>query len=411
MLRPMLKRFWANLGTLLLAFAIAFAVWISAVVAADPNEERDFPAPLVLQVRSQDPGLILIGSLPDQVLLRISAPASLWNRLTAGVETVQVFVDLSGLGPGEHTLPVQVESDVKPIRVVQVSPSEVTVQLETLAVEEFNITPEIEGVPALGFEIGEVDLQPAVATVSGPENLLAQVDRVVARLNVAGARETISSNVTLQAVDEAGSALSGLTIEPAQVAMEQMVLQAGGYRDVAVKVETIGQPASGFRVTSISVNPPIVTLFSTDNDIVASLPGFVSTLPVDLSGAQEDIVTQLALNLLQGVIVVGDEQNVEVIIGIAAIETSTLLNLRVDVINLGAGLEAQLSPDTVSVVLSGPLSTLQSLRGDDIRLFVDLAGLGEGTHLIEPDAEILPPDVELISVVPSSIEITISRAQ
>jgi YbbR domain-containing protein len=185
-------------------------------------------------------------------------------------------------------------------------------------------------------------------------------------------------------------------------------VQAGGYRDVAVKVETIGQPASGFRVTSISVNPPIVTLFSTDNDIVASLPGFVSTLPIDLTGVRENVVTRLALNLLQGVIVVGDEQNVEVIIGIAPIETSTLLNLSVDVIGLGSGLQAELSPDTVSVVLSGPLSTLQSLRGDDVRLYVDLTGLGPGTHLIEPQAEILPPDVELFSIVPASIEVIIS---
>jgi YbbR domain-containing protein len=408
MLRPLLTRVWTNLGTLLLAFAIAFAIWISAVVAADPNEERDFPAPLELQVRGQDPGLILIGSLPERVLLRLSAPVSLWDRLTSGADTVDVYLDLTDLEPGEHTLPVQVESDLRPFRIVQVSPGEVTIQLEPLAVEEFPVNAQIEGTPALGFEVGDVSLDPDIATVSGPENLLAEVARVVARLSVNGARDTISTTVTLQALDENGSALSGLTIEPAQVDIEQPVVQAGGYRDVAVKVETIGQPASGFRVTSISVNPPIVTLFSTDNDIVASLPGFVSTLPIDLTGVRENVVTRLALNLLQGVIVVGDEQNVEVIIGIAPIETSTLLNLRVDVTGLGAGLQAQLSPDTVSIVLSGPLSTLQSLRGDDVRLFVDLTGLGVGTHLIEPSAEILPPDVELISVVPASIEVIIT---
>ncbi len=408
MLRPLLARLWTNLGTLLLAFAIAFAIWISAVVAADPNEERDFPTALELQVRGQDPGLILIGSLPERVLLRLSAPVSLWDRLTSGAETVQVFLDLTDLDPGEHTIPVQVESDLRPFRIVQVSPSEVTIQLETLAVEEFPIAAQIDGTPALGFEVGEVSIDPDVATVSGPENLLAEVDRVVARLSVNGARDTVSTTVTLQALDENGSALSGLTIEPAQVGIEQPVVQAGGYRDVAVKVETIGQPASGFRVTSISVNPPIVTLFSTDNDIVASLPGFVSTLPIDLTGVRENVVTRLALNLLQGVIVVGDEQNVEVIIGIAPIETSTLLSISVDVIGLGNGLQAELSPDTVSVVLSGPLSTLQSLRGDDVRLFVDLTGLGVGTHLIEPSAEILPPDVELFSVVPASIEVIIS---
>jgi len=246
--------------------------------------------------------------------------------------------------------------------------------------------------------------------VSGPETLMMQVAQVVARLDVSDARETVSTTATLQAVDQAGNVLSGLTIEPAQAEIEQTIVQAGGYRDVAVKVETVGQPSPGFRVTSISVNPPIVTLFSTDTLIVANLPGYVSTLPLDLSGAKEDLVTRLSLSLPQGVIVVGEQQSVEVVIGIAPIETSILFNVEVEMIGLESGLEAELSPQNVSVILSGPLSTLQSLVGDDIHLFVDLVGLQPGTYLIEPGAEIVPEDVRLLSVIPSAIEVIITRS-
>ena len=410
MLKSFLLTLWNSLGTLLLAFAIAFAVWVSAVVAADPNEERDFPSPLTLQVKGLDPDLVLIGTLPDQVLLRLSAPLSLWDRLTSRAGTVDVFIDLTGLGPGEHSVPVQIESELRPFRVVQVIPSEVDLALETLAVAEIEITSQVEGMPALGFELDKVSLDPGVSTVSGPETLMMQVAQVVARLDVSDARETVSTTATLQAVDQAGNVLSGLTIEPAQAEIEQTIVQAGGYRDVAVKVETVGQPSPGFRVTSISVNPPIVTLFSTDTLIVANLPGYVSTLPLDLSGAKEDLVTRLSLSLPQGVIVVGEQQSVEVVIGIAPIETSILFNVEVEMIGLESGLEAELSPQNVSVILSGPLSTLQSLVGDDIHLFVDLVGLQPGTYLIEPGAEIVPEDVRLLSVIPSAIEVIITRS-
>jgi len=410
MLKSFLLTLWNSLGTLLLAFAIAFAVWVSAVVAADPNEERDFPSPLTLQVKGLDPDLVLIGTLPDQVLLRLSAPVSLWDRLTSRAGTVDVFIDLTGLGPGEHSVPVQIESELRPFRVVQVIPSEVDLALETLAVAEIEITSQVEGMPALGFELDKVSLDPGVSTVSGPETLMMQVAQVVARLDVSDARETVSTTATLQAVDQAGNVLSGLTIEPAQAEIEQTIVQAGGYRDVAVKVETVGQPSPGFRVTSISVNPPIVTLFSTDTLIVANLPGYVSTLPLDLSGAKEDLVTRLSLSLPQGVIVVGEQQSVEVVIGIAPIETSILFNVEVEMIGLESGLEAELSPQNVSVILSGPLSTLQSLVGDDIHLFVDLVGLQPGTYLIEPGAEIVPEDVRLLSVIPSAIEVIITRS-
>lgn len=410
MLRPFLSRLWSNLGTLLLAFAIAFAVWVSAVIAADPNEERDFPQILQLKVHGLNSDLVLIGTLPDEVLLRLSAPVSLWDRLTSRADTVEVFIDLSNLGPGEHTVPLEVESELRPFRVVQVTPAEVNIQLEPLAIEEIAITAEIEGSPALGFELDEINLDPSLATISGPATLVSQVARLEAHLDVGDARETVTDTVTLQAVDGSGAVLSGLTIEPAQVQIEQTIVQAGGYRDVAVKVETIGQPANGFRVTSISVNPPIVTLFSTDTQIVAGLPGFVSTIPLDLSGAKENMVARLSLNLPQGVIVVGELQNVEVTVGIAPIETSILLNVQVEVIGLGTGLEAELSPQTVSVILTGPLSILQSLVGDDIRLFVDVTDLQPGTYLLEPQAEIVPDDVQAVSIVPISIEVVITRA-
>jgi len=410
MLRSSMSRIWSSLGTLLLSFALAFAVWVSAVVAADPSQEQDFPNPIPLEVRGQSSGLILVGDIPTEVVLRLSAPASLWNRLTSNVDAVKAYIDLSNLGPGEYTLPVKVESELRPYRVVQVTPEEVTFELAPLSVRDFPVVALVEGTPALGFQAEEIEVDPQMATVSGPSDLVGEVASVVAVLDITDARDSINTDVSLQAVDQNGAVLSGVTIDPERATLNQAIRQAGGYREVAVKVETIGQPAPGFRVTNISVTPPIVTLFSTEPEIVASLPGFVSTVPLDLSNIEDDLQTRLALALPQGVIVIGEEQNVEVLIGIAPIETSILLSLPVEVIGLANGYEAQLSPQTVSVILSGPLSILQSLSADDVRFFVDLSGLQSGTHLLEPQVEILPQDVQLLATTPSSIEVTISRS-
>lgn len=407
MLRPLLGLLWRNMSTFLLAFALAFAVWISAVVAADPNEERDFPTPLPLEVRGLDPNLILIGNLPTEVQVRLSAPASLWEQLAS--DSLVAYIDLNDVSGGEHVVPIQIESNLRPIRVVKVTPGELSIALEPRAVRELPVVARVIGEPALGFQISAISLSPIEATVVGPVSLMAEVAELQAVLDVTGARASISTVVIIQAVDSAGSVLSGLSIEPSQANMSLSVLQAGGYRDVAVKVETIGQPASGFRVTNISVSPPVVTLFSTDPEIVASLPGFVSTLPLDLTSLNENLQTRLALALPAGVIVVGEEQNVEVEIGIAPIETSVLLNLNVEVIGLANGYKAELSPQSVSVILSGPLSVLQNLGADDVRLFIDVSGLPVGTHLLEPQAEILPDGVQLLSITPTSIEVVISR--
>jgi YbbR domain-containing protein len=312
---------------------------------------------------------------------------------------------------GQHTLPIEVDVNLGPVRVVSVSPETVTVELEPLAMQTFPVNLEISGEPTLGFAVDQsgLTIEPEAVSVSGPQSLVAEVADVRGVINVDGARETLTGETALQAVDADGNVLSGLTIQPQVVSYTQTLVQEGGYREVAVVVETIGLQANGFRVTNITVSPPIITLFSSDPTLVLELPGFVSTLPLDINGADDDIETRLALDLPEGVIVVGEEQNVFVVIGIAPIESSIVLELPVEIIGLGNNLQAVISPEEVSVILSGPLAVLENLQPGDVRLLVDLSGLGVGTHLVEPQAEILPDGVEVLSVTPSSIEVVITR--
>lgn len=409
MLRTLWQRLWANIGTLALAFLLAFAVWISAVVAADPNEVRDYPVPLALELRGLDPELMVIGSLPSEVSVRLGAPSSLWAQLVAQPRPVKAYVDLSGLEEGEHEVEIKIESSLRPIRVVSLTPQQISVALEPRAVREVMITPQLQGQLALGFQLDGVSVAPSNVTVVGPLSLMAQVAGVHAVLDISQAREPISLPVTLQAVDANGVVLSGLTIEPSEATLDVSILQSGGYRDVAVKVETSGQPASGFRVTDISVSPPVVTLFSADPQVVANLPGFVTTQPLDLTNLNDDLETRLLLALPQGVIVVGEEQNVQVTVGIAPVESSVLLNLNVEVIGLAANRTATLSPQSISVIISGPLTVLQNLSAADVRLIVDVSDLALGTHMLEPEAEILPNGVQISSITPSAIEVVIAR--
>jgi hypothetical protein len=87
---------------------------------------------------------------------------------------------------------------------------------------------------------------------------------------------------------------------------------------------------------------------------VSSLPGVVETQPLDLQNAQEDINTRLALNLPEGISIIG-EQTVLVQAGVSPIESSvTLAGERIEIIGLENGLTAQVSPTSVDMILSGP---------------------------------------------------------
>ena len=407
MIQRLSKQLWANVSSLLLAFALAFAVWISAVVAGDPNEVRTYPRGLELEIRGQDPSMVLIGDLPAQVNLNLSAPISLWDRLISEVGAVDVYIDLKGLESGDHEVSVNVETLLSPVRVLEIDPAEVSFRLEPRAAEEHDVLVSVVGEPALGFQVDSIEVNPDGVSVSGPLSLVGEVENVQAVVDIASARESITSDISLQALDSEGNVISGVNIDPQSASITTSISQAGGYRDVAVKVETTGLPASGFRVISITVNPPIVTLFSSDVDLVAGLPGFVSTEPLDLSNIAEDLATRLALALPDGVSVEGELQNVGVEIGVAAIESSIPLGVLVEVIGLPNGATAEISPEIASVILSGPLSVLGSLLEGDVRLLIDVSELEPGAHVLEPLAEIIPDGVNVLSITPSTVEVII----
>lgn len=147
--------------------------------------------------------------------------------------------------------------------------------------------------------------------------------------------------------------MEGITVSPEFIHVTMPVSEQGGYRDVAVKVIVTGRVASGYRLTDIWHSAHCDCVCRQFSELVNTLPGVVETQPLDLQNAQEDINTRLALNLPEGISIVGD-QTVLIQAGVSPIQSSiTLAGERVEITGLSSGLTAQVSPTTVDVIVSG----------------------------------------------------------
>jgi YbbR domain-containing protein len=211
-------------------------------------------------------------------------------------------------------------------------------------------------------------------------------------------------------VDSSNTAIEAVTVLPESVQVNLPIIQQGGYRDMAVKVMTVGNPASGYSLTSVAAFPPIITVYSANSEIIDSMPGYVETSSLDLSGAVMDIEKQLGIILPPGVTLIG-EQSVLVKVGVAPIESSRTISYRpVEMIGLTTGLFAHLSPQTVDIILSGPLPVLESLSISDVTVQVDLTGLPAGTYQLTPRVSIVQQGVTVESILPGTVEVVISTA-
>jgi YbbR domain-containing protein len=397
-----------NYRTFLWSFALAVAVWISAVTAADPDETRLLPNPVPVQIIGQASNLVLNTSITREVEVTLRAPRSVWAMIEADPDSVRAILDLSEVGAGEHSVELQIQVDPRPVQIIAVTPRTVTFVLEPLTTKNMDVELSIRGEVAIGYQAGNVVIEPTEVVVAGAESQVGQVERARISINLNGIRENFEQIVPVEVIDSNGQRVNGVSVSPESIRVTLPVSQQGGYRDVAVKVTIVGRVASGYRLTDLSVFPPVVTVFSSDPQLVASLPGVVETQPLDLQNAQEDINTRLELNLPEGITIIGD-QTVLVRAGVSPIESSiTMAGELIDIEGLASGLTAQVSPTSVDVILSGPLSLLDTLTRQSLRAIVDLTNLGPGTYQVTPRVEVIIPNIVVESILPNTIEVVIS---
>jgi YbbR domain-containing protein len=303
---------------------------------------------------------------------------------------------------------IQVNVAMRPYEIVLKNPSTVTVNLETLATKTLSLDLSLSGQPAAGYQAGEAAKEVRQVMISGPESIVQQATRARVSVGLDGKRETIDESIPVQILDAQNKALKGLTINPETVRVNIPISQQGGYRDVAVKVIVQGQVAAGYRLENIRVFPPVITVSSSDPQLVNRLPGVVETQPLNLQDRKEDVTTRLSLNLPQNITIVGP-QTVQVQVSISPIQTSlTLLNQPINVNGLAEGLAAQVFPQTVDVIVSGPLPVLDALTSKNIIVSVDATGLQSGTYQLTPQVKVSVENVQVESILPGTVEAVIS---
>ena len=406
-----IRKIIKNLPTLLTALVFAIAVWIFAVTLADPNETRNYPQALPIEIIGMDPNLMIANGFTQQASLTIRAPSSVLNQLENDSNLIDVTLDLSSLEAGVHTLTPQVSIGLSPAEVVRINPATVFFKLENVVTETFPIQIKMIGNPAIGFEVQTPELSEEFATVSGPQSLINSIEQIVAEVNIVDASEDIQRILDVNAYDAENVLVEGVNINPNTVLVSIPVSQRGGYRTVVVRIVTTGQIAPGYRLTNIFAVPPTVTIFSSDPNLVESIPGFVETRPISLNGANEDLELRVSLNLPEGINVVGS-QNVTVQIGIDPIQSSlSIPNIPVQIEGLGEGLEVTFSPETVDVLLAGPLFLLDRLNPADLIVIIDLTDREPGTYQLAPEVILEDDEITVDVIIPNTLEVTIKNAK
>ena len=398
------RRVWDTLGTLVVALVLAILVWIVALNEVNPIQEKTFGQSVPITLINTPPNAILSGNLSNRATVTIRAPQQVW--LTLSAQQIQLTADLGGLGPGTHSVDLIGKVNADSAEVTHTDPQSITVTLEQSATRICPINIQQVGALALGYEADAPQMTPGQVTLEGPASAVAAVSACQARISLDGLKAEFSGQVPVLPVDASGNVVSRVTLSPSTTQVKIPINQKQGFRDVAVKVVITGQLASGYQITNIKVTPPIVTLSSSDPNLVQQLPGFVDTGPLDISGASSDVVRRVPLQLQANV---QGADSVLVEVNVAAIEYSSTVQRQLEMRGLAPGMGAVASPDSVDILILGPLPLLDNLSVDDVRVVVDLQGLAPGSYQITPQVIFLSDKLRAENVLPAQIEVTIGE--
>jgi YbbR domain-containing protein len=178
----------------LASLALAVGLWF--VIAGRQTAERGLAVPVELRNVPRD--LELTGDPVNTVDVRVRASPGLIDSLDSG--KILATIDLAGATEGERIVqltPAQIHVPFG-FRVIKITPSLLTLNLEHTERKTIPVRPRVIGRPSPGFEVAEISSEPAEVTVAGPRSRVREIESAFTEpVSVEGASGTVEEPVNV----------------------------------------------------------------------------------------------------------------------------------------------------------------------------------------------------------------------
>ena len=298
--------------------------------------------------------------------------------------TNEVVVDLWGLKPGTHKVDIkynQISGGIK----YSVNPSVATVIIYEKVAASKTLSVDLLNQDALDerYIIDEITAKEDSVTIKGASYKVDSVATVKALVDIKSLPkivlgEKITVSAPLVAYDELGNVVD-VEISPAKVDVELLIQSPS--KEVPIQVIPTGNVIYNMGISNLIVNNnenTTVTIYGPTEVISA-----IEYLPVyvNVEGLSEDTQFKVDLQKPTGVKYMS-VNNVTIDVKLSSdISNINIENVGISQINLGSNYGVTpVDIDSVTVKLKGVTDIVNDITASDINVYVDLKGLGVGTH-------------------------------
>lgn len=366
---------WALAGFSLVA---AFGIWFVIEDVENPRVTANFPAdglPASIPVEPVNAGPYIVA---DSYSVSVVVEGREEELATLAPADFTATVDVQGMQPGTpEARDVRVKSNRDGIRVLEVRPAALNISVVEPEQREVPVTIRRQGQPPAGYvEVQEETTAiPAFVVITGLPERVRGVHSVDLDVNLSGVTENeYEFTGTLVARSQSGST-EVVTIDPPTATARFTIQQTTVQRVVPILPRLGGQPAPGYRVADIEVDPQSIRVTGPEG-VVNALESLSIPPIAQVAGAQADVVLTLQVDVPPNTSL--ERQTVNVRVVIVPEDGAATMVVGVSFTNVPAGLTLGPQPYAVTVSVTGPGPAVAGLGLGDIAATVSLAGASAG---------------------------------
>lgn len=403
------NNFWMKVA----ALGFAALLWVFVIVETNPpriKEFEDVPVSFIGVEELKDKGLTSVQDLNKIITSATATVDAQTDQLKYLKEdNITLTVDLSGInGPGEYKLPVRGKAAAG--NVTSVNPSDVTVVVEDIVTSELPVEVQMVGDKKDTLFYGEPKLSKSTVMVSGARSNVEKYAKAVCYLDIEDLTGPVTESKNAVIMDSGGNIVDDKDFVgelPTVIVSLDVYPKKEIPIDTQAVTGTITGVAPGYQIDGVVLDPASIQVAG-PKDLLDKITA-VGLEPIMLNNATMDSTLHASVILPDGVVAI-EPREVKATIQISMIlENRVYEAVDVGVKNLGSGLKCTLMPQSVNVTVTGSQEALAKISAAMIKPFVDLSGLGEGTHTATVKFENAPDIDATISSSSLTVQVKLER--
>ena len=378
-----------KLYSIVLSVVIAFGLWMYVINNVSVEDERTFsniPVVLAREAVLHEENLMITGQSSQTISLTLSGSRSNLNKVNAN--NISVTVDVSNIyEAGEKiglkptiSYPGDVPSDA--FVVESRSPSYIYFDVDNRRTKEVPVVVQWTGSRAEDYiyDTENAVLDYPNITVVGPAESVDRIDHALIEIDLTGQTKSLAESYRYTLCDGESRPVDAQLITTSTEEV-QVDLKVQRIKEMQMVVDVVYGGGATKENTLITPEPEIIRVTGSDA-ILAELGDTYTIATVKLADVEQSQELEYAITLPEGVTNLSGVTEATVKVRFSGLSTREFTLEDIEIINVPAGMEAEIINKSLTVKVRGPSAEISQLNENDLKAVVDFsaAEVGNSTY-------------------------------